>query len=442
MELVEEKAISSDGVVLVTKDAEGEVQVQETGDHLGRKGPRCGGGVGLVVGPLRARRSSRRPPSAPPSGRWPGSSRKHRVEAGIGDKLDDALPPGSAGIIAIYEHDDADAVAEALAELRSARSTAQIDKASAKELKAGLEEASARARGLKTMSSEPKDRGFVVVTGTSTGIGAATALHLADKGFHVFAGVRRAERRRGACERKPRTRLTPLIIDVTDEATISAAAAAVADAVGDRGLAGLVNNAGIAKPAPIEFQPMADFRTQLEVNLFGPVAMIQAFLPLIRRGGGRIVNVGSIGGLLVLPLNGAYSASKFGIRAITDALRLELRQWNIHVSLIEVAPVKTAIFGKTYAELDGLEKRLGEAGYRLYEEQIAAVRKATEKAAADADPPLVIAEGDCPMRSRRTSPKTRYLAGHGGKEVAIAAALPDRARDRALVRELGLPKPE
>ena len=149
------------------------------------------------------------------------------------------------------------------------------------------------------------------------------------------------------CGRRRRERLTPLILDVTDEAAISAAAASVADAVGERGLAGLVNNAGIAKPAPIEFQPMADFRTQLEVNLFGPVAMIQAFLPLIRRGGGRIVNVGSIGGLLVLPLNGAYSASKFGIRAVTDALRLELRQWNIHVSLIEVAPVKTAIFDKT-----------------------------------------------------------------------------------------------
>jgi NAD(P)-dependent dehydrogenase (short-subunit alcohol dehydrogenase family) len=235
--------------------------------------------------------------------------------------------------------------------------------------------------------------------------------------------------------------LTPLIIEVMDEKTTSAAASKVANAVGDRGLAGLVNNAGIAKPAPLEFQPMADFRTQLEVNLFGPVAMIQAFLPLIRRGGGRIVNVGSIGGMLVLPLNGAYSASKFGIRAITDALRLELRQWNIHVSLIEVAPVESAIFGKTYAELDALRKRLGETEYRLYEAQIAAVRRATEKAAADADPPLVIAEA---IADALTSdkPKTRYLAGHGGREVAVAAALPDRARDRALVHELGLPKPE
>jgi short-subunit dehydrogenase len=169
--------------------------------------------------------------------------------------------------------------------------------------------------------------------------------------------------------------------------------------------------------------------------------MIQAFLPLIRRGRGRIVNVGSIGGILVLPLNGAYSASKFGIRAISDALRLELRQWGIHVSLIEVAPVKTAIFGKTYAELDGLQATLGGTGYEMYEEQIAAIRKAVEKADADADPPTVIAKA---IAHALTSdkPKPRYLAGHDGKATEVAAALPDRARDLALTRELGLPKPE
>jgi NAD(P)-dependent dehydrogenase (short-subunit alcohol dehydrogenase family) len=283
------------------------------------------------------------------------------------------------------------------------------------------------------------DRGPVLVTGTSTGIGAATALHLAKKGFRVFAGVRRYADGK-ALKAQTSDDLTPLVIDVTDEATISAAATAVAAAVGDRGLAGLVNNAGIAKPAPIEFQPIADFRTQLEVNLFGPVAMVQAFLPLIRQGGGRIVNVGSIGGLLVLPLNGAYSASKFGIRAVTDALRLELRQWNIHVSLIEVAPVETAIFGKTYAELDALPQKLGEAGYALYKAQVAAVRKATEKAAATADSPVVIAKAVLDALTSDT-PKPRYLAGHGGKEVAIVAALPDRARDKALARELRLPKP-
>ena len=290
------------------------------------------------------------------------------------------------------------------------------------------------------MNNDHTERGSVVVTGTSTGIGAATALQLADMGFHVFAGVRRTADGE-ALQARTSAKLTPLIIDVTDGRTIDAAAAVVAAAVGDRGLAGLVNNAGIGKPAPLEFQPMADFRTQLEVNLFGPVAMIQAFLPKIRVGSGRIVNVGSIGGMLVLPLNGAYSASKFGLRAISDALRLELRQWHIHVSLIEVAPVKTAIFGKTFAEMDALKESLGGAHYGLYEQQIAAVRKAVEKAAADADSPKVIAKA---VAHALTSdkPKTRYRAGHGGRQTAIAAALPDRARDLALVRELGLPKPE
>ena len=244
-----------------------------------------------------------------------------------------------------------------------------------------------------------------------------------------------------ALQAQTHNELTPLVIDVTKPATISAAASAVKVTVGKRGLAGLVNNAGIAVPGPIELQPLQDFRRQLEVNLFGPVAMIQAFLPSIRQGTGRIVNVGSIGGMLVLPVNGAYSASKFGLRAVTDALRLELRQWGIHVSLIEVAPVKTAIFGKTYAALDRLEKTLGEDGYQLYAGQIDAIREATKKAEATADPPLVIAKA---VHHALTSdkPKTRYLAGHGGRQTQAAAALPDRARDLALVRELRLPKPE
>ena len=288
------------------------------------------------------------------------------------------------------------------------------------------------------MSTNNRPQRSVVITGTSTGIGAASALYLAERGFHVFAGVRRQEDGNALTERSPNG-LTPVIIDVTDEATITAAAETVAETVGEQGLSGLVNNAGIGVPAPIEFQPMADFRRQLEVNLFGPVAMIQSFLPQIRRGGGRIVNVGSIGGMLVLPVNGAYSASKFGLRAVSDALRLELRQWGIHVSLIEVAPVKTAIFGKTYAELDGLEERLGEDGYRLYEQQIAAVRTAVEKSEASADPPFVIAKAIAHALTSE-KPKTRYLVGHGGRQTAAAAALPDRARDRALARELGLPK--
>jgi arylsulfatase len=143
--LAEDGEIVTEGVALVVKDAQGEVEVQETGDHLGRKGVKAGAGVGLVVGLL-----------APPllaatvvgaaAGGLAGKFARHRVQSGIGEKLDDALPPGSAGIIAIYEHDGADAVAGALANaIRT--SIAQIDKASAKELKEGLKEASAGLAG-------------------------------------------------------------------------------------------------------------------------------------------------------------------------------------------------------------------------------------------------------------------------------------------------------
>src|SRR5262245_48745637 len=194
-------------------------------------------------------------------------------------------------------------------------------------------------------------RGPVVITGTSTGIGAACAKRLAKGGFSVFAGVRRREHG-AALQQHIDGDVTTLIIDITDAASIAAAAETVSAAVGDRGLAGLVNNAGIVKPGPLEFQPLVQLREQLEVNLFGHIATTQAFLPLIRAGAGRIVNVGSIGGRLVLPLHGGYSASKFAIEAVTDAFRLELRQWKIPVSLVDPGGTTSAIFDKTLAALD------------------------------------------------------------------------------------------
>ena len=285
------------------------------------------------------------------------------------------------------------------------------------------------------------DRGSVVITGTSTGIGAATALHLADEGFHVFAGVRDVED--GDALRKRSSReLTPIVIDIRDEATIGAAVTIVEQAVGDRGLAGLVNNAGIVKPAPLEFQPLADFREQLEVNLVGHLAVIQAFLPLVRRGRGRIVNVGSIGGRLVLPVHGAYSASKFGMEALSDALRLELRQWRIPVSHVDPGATDTAIFGKTLTEIDALETTLGAEGYRLYEAQIAAVRKLVVKTASDTAPALTLARA---VADALTSdkPKTRYVAGKGAKAaVTLARTTTDHLKDIAIAKEVGLPDPQ
>ena len=274
-----------------------------------------------------------------------------------------------------------------------------------------------------------KERPAVVVTGASTGIGAASAALLKDRGFRVYAGVR------GKAEG------TELDLDITDAASISGAVDVVAKAVGERGLFGLVNNAGIVKPGPLEFQPIADFRRQLEVNLIGQVAVTQAFLPLLRRGNGRIVNVGSIGGHLVLPLHGAYSASKFAMEAVSDAFRLELRQWRVPVSLIDPGATETPIFGKTLAAIDALDETLGAEAEAVYRDQIAGVRDLVEKTAADAAPVEVLAQ--TVVRALTASkPKSRYLAGHGAEAAAVLArTAPDGIKDRAVAREAHLPAP-
>ena len=145
VKLVEDKQVESDGVVLVSKDAEGEVHVEETGDHLGKKGAKVGGGAGLALGlfapPLLAATAV-----GAAAGGLMGKFARKRVSAGIGEKMDEALPPGSAGVIAVYDHAHADVVEKTLANAIR-RSTAQIDKASAKELKEGLAEAGAGLAG-------------------------------------------------------------------------------------------------------------------------------------------------------------------------------------------------------------------------------------------------------------------------------------------------------
>jgi NAD(P)-dependent dehydrogenase (short-subunit alcohol dehydrogenase family) len=187
-------------------------------------------------------------------------------------------------------------------------------------------------------------QGAVVVTGASTGIGAACALRLDHLGFQVFAGVRRKEDAQ-ALQAKASPQLMPIFLDVTDLDSITAAMHKVAITVGNSGLIGLVNNAGIAVGAPLEFIPITEFRKQLEVNVTGQLAVTQAFLPLLRLAKGRIVNMGSITGRSATPFLGAYSASKFALEALTDALRLELRPWGIWVAILNLVRYQPR-FGK------------------------------------------------------------------------------------------------
>ena len=161
---------------------------------------------------------------------------------------------------------------------------------------------------------------LVVVTGASTGIGAATARGLAARGYHVLAGVRRQE----DADQLRADGIEPLLLDITVADDVAAIARRVAEDPRSRPLRALVNNAGIAVNAPVETLPMAEWRRQFEVNFFGHVAMTQALLPALLQSSGTVVNISSVGGRVALPTYGAYAGSKFALEAVSDALRREV----------------------------------------------------------------------------------------------------------------------
>jgi short-subunit dehydrogenase len=282
------------------------------------------------------------------------------------------------------------------------------------------------------------DNRAVVITGASTGIGAACALHLDRLGFAVFAGVRKSEDGE-ALQKSGSDRLVPVELDVTDLTTIQKSHAVVSEATRDRGLFGLINNAGIAVVGPLEAVPIFDFRQQLEVNVIGQVAVIQAFLPLIRQARGRIVNMGSIAGLSAMPLMGPYSASKFALEAITDALRLEVQQWGIHVAIVEPGAIATPIWNKSAIEAAEREAAIETELRTLYKPVVAAVRKVVGEASKRAISSEVVAKV-VEEALTASNPKTRYLVGSDAKLRALMTRiLPDRVSDKLLTWILKLP---
>jgi NAD(P)-dependent dehydrogenase (short-subunit alcohol dehydrogenase family) len=281
-------------------------------------------------------------------------------------------------------------------------------------------------------------RGAVLVTGASTGIGRATALHLGELGFEVFGGVRReADGERLAADGSGA--VTPLILDVTDAAAIESAARVVETANGGAGLKGLVNNAGVAQPAPLELIPLEELRRQLEVNFIGQIAVTQAFLPQLRRARGRIVNVSSIGGRVASPALGAYAASKFAIEAASDSMRMELHPWGIDVSVIEPGSIGTEIWRRGGEAADATLDRIPEEQRKLYAELIDGVRRMAERLEASGIPPEKVARRIAHALTARR-PRTRYVVGMDARiQIALARVLPDRAFD-ALVRRMLRPR--
>jgi NAD(P)-dependent dehydrogenase (short-subunit alcohol dehydrogenase family) len=282
-------------------------------------------------------------------------------------------------------------------------------------------------------------RGAVVITGASTGIGRACALALDALGFRVFAGVRKAEDGE-SLRRASSARLTPIFIDVTDEQSIAAAAEEVSREVGEAGLVGLVNNAGIAIPGPLEYLPLEELRRQLEINLVGQLAVTQAFLPLLRRGRGRMVNISSLAGKLTTPFNGAYSAAKHGIEAFSDALRMELAPWGIHVSVVEPGTIATAMPKKLLRDANAVLNNLPAEGRERYGSDFETYVRTLAEHAQSGSQPEVVARAIVHALTART-PRARYPAGApAGRMLMLYRLLPDRLLDRVILRFLGLPR--
>lgn len=271
----------------------------------------------------------------------------------------------------------------------------------------------------------------IVITGASTGIGATTAIELAHKGFQVFAGVRKLAD--GEVLKNQAPEIIPLLLDVTNEIQILQAFKTVQQHVGDAGIWGLINNAGICVAGPIEFIPITDLRRQLEVNVIGQIAVTQAFLPLLRKTKGRIINIGSISGRSSTPITGAYSASKFAMEALTDALRVELKPWGIEVIIVEPGPIKTPIWGKSASAAEEILKNMPPIVLELYGETMQLAMRMVKRLEETAVPPERVTKAVFHALTA-SCPKTRYLVGNNLRAQLALELLPDRLRDKVLVK--------
>jgi NAD(P)-dependent dehydrogenase (short-subunit alcohol dehydrogenase family) len=195
------------------------------------------------------------------------------------------------------------------------------------------------------MTATPEMQEIVIITGASSGIGAATAGELARRGFHVLAGVRRdqdADAIRGPG-------IEPLIIDITNPDHIRALANRVHGDPQDRAVRALVNNAGIGVNAPVEVFAIDEWRRLFEVNFFGHIAVTQTLLPALIRSEGRVINISSVGGKIAMATYGPYAGTKFALEAVSDSLRREIAPFGVEVVVVEPGAVQTKIAGRAIA---------------------------------------------------------------------------------------------
>lgn len=275
-------------------------------------------------------------------------------------------------------------------------------------------------------------RGTVLVTGASTGIGAAVATRLDRLGFDVLAGVR-TDTDADRVERDG-SRVRAVRLDVTSSDQIAATAATI-DEVSPRGLAGLVNNAGVARGGPLEHLDLDQLREQLEVNLIGQLAVTQAVIPQLRRATGRIAMIGSLSSQVAAPNMGPYSASKAALGSLTEALRAELHQWGIRVALIEPGAVRSEIWAKGAESAARIRAELSEDARRDYAALLDHTESVIAKSEQHAAPASKVADAvEHALTARR--PRPRYVVGTDARVASpLLRVLPARLR-AAVVRRI------
>ncbi len=275
----------------------------------------------------------------------------------------------------------------------------------------------------------------IVITGCSSGLGRATALHFAALGWQVFATVRKEADLTGllveAMGKGWADRLVPVLCDITQADDVARLARVVADATPT--LDALLNNAGTGHPGPLEILPIAEVRAQLEVNVLAHLAVTQALLPLLKPAHGTLIMVSSIGGRIVYPVNGAYHMSKFALEAMSDALRIELAPSGVRVVIVEPGSSPTPIWDTSF------QRGLSNAALQQakdYAPLIAAVQRLALADAARGFPPEQFARlVERIVTSRR--PAARYtLPWFVGPLIFIREHLPDRLWDWGVRRVL------
>ena len=272
----------------------------------------------------------------------------------------------------------------------------------------------------------------VLVTGTSSGIGKSIALHLDRLGYKVYAGVRKHTDGE-EIKKQSSLNLQPVIIDVTDEKSILSAKEIIENEIQHYSSLALVNNAGVAIGSPVETQPASLLRFEMEVNYFGVLAVIQKFLPVLREKNGRIINISSISGKSSMPFNGTYCASKSALEAITDALRLELKPWNISISNILPGNIKTEIWEKAITDIDRRAAEWKPEAIKLYGPTIDFMKDNIRKIKGS-KPDMISKAVEKILKSG--NPKTRIYIGENVWLFYLLEKLPTVLRDWLILSQL------